>query len=148
MRGHALLQRWNCPDNASIKLSGQGPPGKSAFSVEPVPLTDTESEEQAEILDSLPLGAICFGDSENLTSIRPWPLNEWRSHYPYWKNIPPREHIGDCYAMAADCILTLEPPFPGDNLYYDPDLRLELRFHVCREEDMHDFIIHDRLTEK
>ena len=35
----------NCPDNASIKSPGQGPPGKSAFSVEPVPLTDMESEE-------------------------------------------------------------------------------------------------------
>ena len=122
----------NCPDNASMKSPGPGPPGKSTFSVELVPLTETESEEQTEILDSLPLGAICFGDSKGLTSTRPWPLNEWRHHYPYWneKNIPPREHIGDCYVMAADCILTLEPSFPGDNLYSDLDIRPELRFHV------------------
>ena len=67
----------NCPDNASMKSPGQGPPGKSAFNVEPVPLTETESEEHTEVLDSLPLGAICFGDSKGLASIRPWPLDEW-----------------------------------------------------------------------
>lgn len=46
---------WNCPDNSSIKLSGQGPPGKSTFSVEPIAQAEMDSEEQAEILDSLPL---------------------------------------------------------------------------------------------
>ena len=136
------------PDR-TIPSSGQGPPGKSMFNVKLVPLTETESEEHAEVLDSLPLGAICFGDSESLTSTRPWSLDEWRSHYPYWneENILPREHIGDCYAMVASCILTLEPPFLGDSLYCVPDLHLELWFHIHWDEDMHDFILSNRLTE-
>ena len=42
----------NCPDNATVKSQGQGPPGTSTFNVEPVPLADTDSEEQPEVLDS------------------------------------------------------------------------------------------------
>lgn len=47
----------NCPDNATVKSYGQGPPGASTFNVEPVVL-ETDLDEQAELLDSLPLGAI------------------------------------------------------------------------------------------
>ena len=106
--------------------------------MEPVPLsTGTESEEQAEILDSLPLGALCFGDAEGLTSAHPWPLDEWRSHYPYWNepNILPRERLGDCYAMVADSILTLESPFPGDHLYHDPVMRRPF-FHLRKHRQL------------
>ena len=49
--------------------------------------------------------------------------------------------------MVADCILTLEQPFPGDNQYCVPDIRPELRFHIHRDKDTCDFILSDRLTE-
>ena len=139
----------NCPDNATVKSHGQGPPGASTFNVEPIPL-ETDSDEQAEVLDSLPLGAMFFGDSEKLTSGRPWPLDEWRMHYPYWNepNILARENIGNCYTMVADSILTLEPPFPGDELYFAENIRPELRFHVLqRPRAPFDFVIEDRLTD-
>lgn len=89
----------NCPDNATVRFHGHGPPGASTFNIEPVPL-----------------GAMFFGDPENIAPVLPWPLGEWKSHYPYWKEprILAREEIGDCYAMVVDSILTLEPPFPGD----------------------------------
>ena len=138
----------NCPDNASVKSQGQGPPGTSTFSVEPVSLEEINSDEHAEVLDSLPLGAMFFGDPERLTSVHPWPLEEWRFHYPYWgePNVMPRESMGDCYAMIADSILTLEPPFPGDELYRSSDLRPELRFHVYRSTEIGMYILNDRLT--
>ena len=74
---------WNCPNNSLVKTSRQGPPGKSAFSLELVPQVDTDLEEPAEVLDSLPLRTLCFGDSEGLMSVCPWPLEEWQDHYPY-----------------------------------------------------------------
>jgi hypothetical protein len=116
----------NCPDNASVKSQGQGPPGASSFNVEPI--LETDSEGQPEVLDSLPLGAIGFGDPERLTSVVPWPLEEWREHYPYWNEscILARENIGDCYAMMIDTILTLEAPFPGDHLFDSSSIRPEL----------------------
>ena len=73
----------NCHDNAVVKSQGQGPPGTSTFNVEPVSLVETDSEEGAEVLDSLPLGTMFFGDPERLTSTWPWPIDEWRLHYPY-----------------------------------------------------------------
>jgi hypothetical protein len=120
----------NCPDNASVKSQGQGPPGTSSFNIEPI--LETDSNGQPEVLDSLPLGAICFGDSEKLAPVLPWPLEEWREHYPYWNepNILARENLGDCYAMMVDTSLTLEAPFPGGYRYDSSDLRPELRFRV------------------
>ena len=102
--------------------------------MEPVPLTDTDSDEQPEVLDSLPLGAMFFGDPDRLTFIQPWPIDEWVSHYPYWEepHILAWEHIGDCYTMVIDTILTLTTPFPGDAQYYSSDLRPELRFYVMQ----------------
>ena len=137
----------NCPDNTVVKSHGQGPPGTSTFNVEPIPDLGSDSGE-AEVLDSLPLGAMCFGDSERLTSVSPWSLAEWKSHYPYWNepNVLAREHIGDCYAMVIDSILTLEPPFPGDEAYVAYDLRPELWFHVTRVDIKGDYLLVDRLT--
>ena len=74
----------NCPDNATVHSHGHGPPGASTFNVEPAPV-ETDSEEYAEVLDSLPLGAMFFGDPEKLTSASSCPIDEWRDHYPYWK---------------------------------------------------------------
>ena len=135
----------NCPDNTTVRSHGQGPPGTSAFSMEPVP--ETESEGQTEVLDSLPLGAMYFGDSEQGTSVYPWPAEEWRDHYPYWKEpcVFARANIGDCYAMVVDSILTLEAPFPGDHFFEIPTLRPELRFSVIRD-GLLNYAIADRLT--
>ena len=138
----------NCPDNASVKSYGQGPPGTSAFNMEPVQETDDSEEAQTEVLDSLPLGAVSFGDPEQATSVQRWPISEWREHYPYWgePNILARATIGDCYAMVVDSILTMEAPFPGDYRYDAPSLRPELRFHVHRNSNTPDYIVKDRLT--
>ena len=93
----------NCPDNTVVESHGQGPPGTSTFNVEPIPDLGSDFRE-AEVLDNLPLGAMCFGDSERLTSVSPWSLAEWKFHYPYWNepNVLAHEHIGDCYAMVID----------------------------------------------
>ena len=116
--------------------------------MEPLLPTETESEEQAEVLDSLPLGAMFFGDPERLASVMPWPIKEWSHHYPEWSkpNILAREKLGDCYAMMTDTILTLEPPFPGDHLYCVLDLRPELRFHVRQEKGTRNYLVNDRWT--
>jgi hypothetical protein len=54
-----------------VQSHGHGPSGASTFSVEPIP-AETESEEQAEVLDSrLPLGAMFFGDPENMAFSAP-----------------------------------------------------------------------------
>ena len=138
----------NCPDKDTVRSQGNGPPGASSFNVEPVPLTETESDDGIEILDSLPLGAMFFGDSGQMTSVNPWPIEEWRDHFPYW-NEPQdiaRQCIGDCYAMVVDTILTLEAPFPGDTRYDAPRMRPELRFHIKRLGYTRDYVLTDRLT--
>ena len=137
----------NCPDKDTVRSQGNGPPGASSFSVEPVPLTETDSEDGIEILDSLPLGAMFFGDSGQMTSVNPWPIEEWRDHYPHW-NEPQaiaRQYIGDCYAMVVETILTLEVPFPGDTRYDAPRMRPEFRFHIKRLGYTRDYVLTDRL---
>ena len=90
-----------------------------------------------------------FGDSERLTSALPWPIDEWKLHYPYWDepNMLAQEQIGDCYAMVVDTILTLEAPYPGDPQYNPAGLRPELRFYVKRIASTLDYVIRDRLTD-
>ena len=135
----------NCPDNATVHSQGQGPPGTSAFSMEPTQTAETDSDEPAEVLDSLLLGAMCFSDSEQLTSVQPWPLDEWKYHYPYWyePNILAQENLGNCYTMMADSILTRTAPFPGDELFHAPDLRPELRFYILRDTETPNYILND-----
>lgn len=139
----------NCPDNDTVKSQGRGPPGASSFNLEPAFLTETDSDEQPEVLDSSPLGAMFFGDPDRLTSVQPWPIDEWVSHYPYWDDpyILARERIGDCYAMVIDTILTLETPYPGDTRYDYPELRPELRFYVKQHPATRDYVVKDRLTD-
>ena len=122
----------NCPDNASVMSRGHGLPRASSFNIEPVP--ETDSEEQV-VLDSLPLGAVYFKDPEQGTSVLPWAMDNWREHYPYWKepHIFVRASIGDCYVMMVDSILMMEAPFPGDQIFNSSNLCPELRFHVYRD---------------
>ena len=139
----------NCPDNDTVMSQGRGPLGASSFNLEPEYLSGTDLDDQPEILDSLPLGAVFFRDSDRLTSVQPWPIDEWESHYPYWDepHVLAREHIGDCYTIVIDTILTLETPYPGDTRYDYPELRPELRFYVKRQAVTHDYVIRDRLTD-
>ena len=138
----------NCPDKETVKSQGRGPPGASSFNVEPVPFPEIDSDDHAEILDSLPLGAMFFGDKNQMTRVLPWPIEEWASHYPYWDEPHrlARGRIGDCYAMVIDTILTLGCPFPGDNRFDAPTFRPELRFHVQRHPMIRDYVIRDKLT--
>ena len=46
-----------------MKASGSKPPGTTAFNIEPV-VDEQGSDEHVEVLDSLPLGAMAFGDLE------------------------------------------------------------------------------------
>ena len=114
--------------------------------MEPVPKTD--SEERVEVLDSLLLGAMFFGDPEQGALVLPWPISDWKDHYPYWREpcVFPRASIGDCYVMVVDSILTTEAPFPGDQLFDAPNLCPELRFHIYRKEGTQNYVVEDRLA--
>ena len=49
--------------------------------------------------------------------------------------------------MVADAILTLEQPFPGDDLFEVSRMRPELRFNVIRQRETCDYVIHDHLDD-
>ena len=74
----------NCPSRSTVKSGGSKPPGASTFNIEPTAMADDELDNHVEVLESLPLGAVFFGDNEQLASVLPWLIHEWREHYPYW----------------------------------------------------------------
>ena len=139
-----------------MKASGSKPPGASAFSIEPV-IDERESDDFVEILHSLPLGAMAFGDlkPEEFDPSNKWmeftapvilgPIEEWRDHYPRWDEpgVWIQRRIGDCYALVADSILTCSQPFPGDERFDTEDLQPELRFRVRRNPTIPEYIIQD-----
>ena len=105
----------NCPQKNVVHSSGSRPPGKSAFNIEPLDESNEPNNDSVEILDSLPLGAI-FLSNEVQTGViasDKWleytapvflsPLDEWREHYPRWKEqgVWARRQIGDCYALVS-----------------------------------------------
>ena len=154
----------DCPSKRVVKSSGSKPPGTATFNVEPV-LDEQSFEDSVEVLDSLPLGAMAFGDLETdqYHPSNKWmeftapvifgPLDEWRDSYPRWKEqgVWARRKLGDCYALEADAILTLSMPFPGDNRFVNLDLRPELRFRVFKdflkpEYMIQDFLVHETIT--
>ena len=116
--------------------------------MEPTQTAETDLDEPAEVLDSLPLDAMCFSDLEQLTSVQPWPLDKWKYHYPYWyePNILAWENLVNCYTMMADSILTRAAPFPGDKLFHIPDLRPELWFYILHDTETPNYILNDWLT--
>jgi len=118
----------NCLSRSTVKSGGSKPPGASTFNIETTAVADDESDDHVEVLESLPLGAVFFGDNKQLSSVLPCPIHEWREHYPYWNepDIFARRSIGDCYTMLVDSILTLEPLFPGDEWYVSAGLNHEL----------------------
>jgi hypothetical protein len=136
----------NCPENQTVHASGSRPPGKAAFSIEPVA---SGLDDSVEVLDSLPLGAIDFEDDEAVMPVSYWPIEEWGEHYPYWDepHILAREEIGDCYGMVADAILTTDQPYPGDDLFDVDQIRPEMRFSIFFQEKTQDYLIKDQLVD-
>ncbi|KAF8814450.1 hypothetical protein BYT27DRAFT_7065198, partial [Phlegmacium glaucopus] len=138
----------NCPHRTTITSTGQKPPGVSAFNIEPASIQEIDSDEYVEVLDSLPVGAMCFRDPSQMAPVIPWPRDEWREHYPWWNEprILARPWIGDCYAMVADLILTLEQPYPGDEGFDFSDVPPELRFNIVKQTTTDSYVIEDQLT--
>ena len=149
-----------CPSKRTMRASGSKPPGATMFNIEPA-MDEQVSEEQVEVLDSLPLGAMAFEDEDPdqydpSTKWSEWtapvilgPIEEWRDSYPRWKDpgVWTRREIGDCYALVADSILTLSQPFPGDELSEAGDLRPEHRFRVRKKDTTPEYIIQDHLIQ-
>ena len=155
----------NCPRNSVVKSQSKGPPGTSTFNMEFTPYEESDPENEIEVLDSLPLGAIFIEDDRQeamdqvlleteeeyqdiADRMRPRHPN-WREFYPYWcmPGIQPRREIGDCYAMVASSILTTEQPYPGDEIFDPERIYPPLRFEVKRRRDSPDYYICDRLLE-
>ena len=146
----------DCPTKRTVKASGSKQPGATAFNIEPV-VDDHESDDFVEVLDSLPLGAMAFGDLEpdEYNPSNKWmeftapvvfgPIEEWRDQYPRWNEpgVWTRRRIGDCYALVADSILTRSQPFPGDEQLETENLRPELRFRVRKNVTAPEYIIQD-----
>ena len=84
----------DCPSKKTMRASGSKPPGTAAFNVEPV---IDEFEDSTEVLDSLPLGALAFGDIHplELAPSNKWmecsapvileSIDKWQNSYPRWK---------------------------------------------------------------
>ena len=149
----------DCPTKRTMKASGSKPPGATAFNIEPV-IDEHESDDSVEVLDSLPLGAMAFGDlePEEYDPSNKWmeftapvvfgPIEEWRDQYPRWNEpgVWTRRRIGDCYALVADSILTHSQPFPGDERFETEGLRPELRFRVRKDTTALEYVIQDHLV--
>jgi hypothetical protein len=149
----------DCPSTRIVRSNTGKPPGTASFNIEPA-IEELESDG-VEILDGLPVGVmsleIIWSELASSTSeemdVPPWPLDEWKDHYPYWgqKGILARRMMGDSYVMVANTVLTLGQPYPGDERYPSPDNQRpetwpEMRFTVCRRRS--EFTIHDALVEE
>jgi hypothetical protein len=142
-----------------VRSTGSKPPGTSTFNIEPAEEV-ISSDDQIEVLEGLPLGAISMGDWDDheVLEQRPpvvkmaWPglRSDWRNHTPYWMEpgIHARNQIGDCYAMVADMRLTQTQPFPGDEIYDLSTITPELRFSVTKHVNGDMYSIYDRLVEE
>lgn len=147
--GHML---HNCPKRNTVRSNNQRPLGALTFNIELEPVhNQSDRDDPVKILESLPVGAInsTIQEQHNAVPILLYLLAEWCEHYPYWgePKIYPHQSIGDCYAMWADAILTLEQPYPGDECYSTDFVRLELQFEVHEKPAACKYLIYDRLTE-
>jgi hypothetical protein len=95
-------------------------------------------------------GGVSDSDTENtsldeMDDLPPWPISEWRMHYPYWEqpDILARRVMGESYVMVANAVITLGQPYPGDDQYQEIQ-RPDDRFLVERRGLA--FTIHDSLT--
>ena len=94
--GNADHFSHDCPSKRTVQSSGSKPPGASTLSIEPT-LEERESEDYVEVLDSLPLGVLAFGDLDpsqyepsykwmELTApVLLGPVDSWQEDYLHWK---------------------------------------------------------------
>ena len=141
----------DCPKQNTIRSNNQRPPGAATFNIELEPAPhESDIDDSVKVLHSLPVGLINFKIKEQHNSIPMllYPLTEWRKQYPYWNkpNICPHQSIGNCYAMQANAILTLEQPYLGDERYNFSFIRPELQFEVHEKPATGKYLIYDRLT--
>lgn len=140
----------NCPHKKSVKGNGTGkPPGLPSFSMEMNVVED--DNEETQVLDSMPVGSIDVGNIDlNLPINEAEPDEGWRKWYPIWQHPQAfaREEIGNCYEMAAEYLLTIFQPYPGDELAtYGQSRDLispDIRFRVSQLNKTNKFRITDR----
>ena len=141
-----------------VRSNNGRPPGTASFNIKPT-IEEVDSDE-VEVLEGLPVGVMALEDVaeesaellfEEMEDVPPWPLSEWRDHYPYWEqsDIEPRGMIGNSYLMVAVTVLTLGQPYPGDENYTPPDAQRpetwpEMRFTISKRRS--DYFIHDALV--
>ena len=124
----------DCPTKKVVRSNNGKPPGASSFSIEPA--VEERDSDGVEVLDSLPVGAISLEPHQPISvevmDYVPWPIAEWREHYPFWElpGIQARRMIGDGYLMVASTVLTLGQPYPGDDQFEPNDHRPETRFRI------------------
>ena len=107
-----------------------------------------EDLDDGDTLETMPVGAINFGEPENQEFIES--VESWREWYPTWKNPQAlaREQIENCYEMASECTLTISQPYPGDDLMQKSDCSPHNRFRVTQMSRYPDkFRINDRFNE-
>ena len=141
----------NCPKRNTIRLNSQRPPGAATCNIELAPAAlQADINNPVKVLESLPVDSINFEIKEQHNSIPMllYPLTEWHEHYPCWDKpyIYPHQSIGDCYAMWADAILTLEQPYLGDKHHNFGFIKPELQFEVHEKPTTGKYLIYDRLT--
>jgi Zinc knuckle len=147
----------DCPTKKVVKSYNGKPPGTASFNIEPT--VDEDYSDGVEVLDGLPLGAVSFkledarsgspdSSFDEMEDIPPWPISDWRKHYPYWgqSDIFVRRAMGECYLMVADAVLTLGQPYPGDEPYQSRNIRPDTRFMIRINRSVYE--IHDQLTDE
>ena len=84
-----------------------------------------EFDSKVDILESLPLRMIEVKKQNN--------GNNRQADYPDWDQLEAQTQpeIGDCYAMMAEYILTIQQPYPGDEQYH-PIKPLYEHFNISR----------------
>lgn len=107
----------NCPQGNKIKSTAGKPPGTSNLNI--------EFDDRVKVLESLPLGMV---------EVESWDeFHNWHANYPQWDQLGAwtQSKIGDCYAMMAEYILTIQQPYPRDKWYCPIDLPYE-QFNIYK----------------
>lgn len=138
----------NCPLNSTMKGNGSKPPGIPNYSIE-MDLLEHLSDLK-ETIESMQVGAITLLSEPEIECLeQPAPDYDWHENYPWWQ-WPcrlAREKLGNCLALNAEYMLTIEQPYPGDHLYDDSNCRPDTRFTVQQYHSTNDYLqIYDNLT--
>ncbi len=135
----------NCPTGNSVTHNGKKTPGTSNFSVEVLAVQpDSDSIEEVEVLDSLPLRAISFKGLD-------LDIEEINKFTPPWVSdglaVVVRSKLGDCYVMNIEFMLHSWDHYPGDEKYDSiPVINFGQRFLVVRNGNAESYRIVDLLT--